>query len=183
MRLLLTLGILALAVVPAQAADKQATIELAGMKATVPAAWEATKPSNEMRLFQFALPKAEGDKETGEIAVFAFPGGSGSLDANLARQEAKFEIPEGVKKEDAIKVTKLKVGKYDATYQDIQGTYLSKFPPFAPNAKVTKKENYRQLYVVFEDDSGKQYYMTVLGPTKTIEAQKKAFEEMLKSFK
>ena len=86
------------------------------------------------------------------------------------------------KAEDVIKVDKTKVGTFDAVYQDIQGTYLKKDAPFDPNAKTTKMENYRQLYVVFETKDG-QYFMTLVGPAKTIEKHKKAFDEWLKNFK
>jgi hypothetical protein len=80
-------------------------------------------------------------------------------------------------------VDKIKLGGHDAVYQDIQGTYLKKAGgPFDPNAKVTKMTDYRQLYVVFENKDG-QYYMTLVGPAKTIEKHKKGFEEWLKNFK
>jgi hypothetical protein len=135
-----------------------------------------------MRMQQFKLPKADGDPEDAELALFFFRGNAGSVQDNLARQEKKFEIPAGKKPEDAIKVDKAKVGTFDAVYQDIQGTYLKKDAPFDPNAKTTKMENYRQLYVVFETKDG-QYFMTLIGPAKTIEKHKKAFDEWLKNFK
>ncbi len=154
--------------------------ELAGMKSKVPAGWKEEEPSNKMRIGQFKLPKAEGDAEDAEIAVFFFKGG-GTVDANLKRQLAKFKAVEG-KTEPENKVDKLKVGKIDATYQDIKGTFLSKFPPFAPNAKITEKPDYRQLYVIFSTDAG-DYYLALLGPAKTVEKNKKEFEEWLGNFK
>ena len=169
---------------PAAADDKKGTeVELGGLKATTPADWkeEAVK-ANSMRLATFKLPKAEGDADDAELAIFYFKGNAGSVEQNLKRQEAKFEPPTGKELKDVTKVDKAKVGTFEATYQDIQGTYLSKFPPFDPNAKITKKTEYRQLYVIFETKDG-QYYMTLLGPAKTIEKNKKAFDEWLKNFK
>src|SRR5437588_631869 len=75
-----------------------------------------------------------------------------------------------------------KVGPHEATLQDIRGTFLSKNPPFDPNAKVTRMEGYRQIYVIFETKDGVAS-LTLLGPDKTIEKHKKAFEEWLKNFK
>jgi len=158
-----------------------ADYELAGMKSKVPAGWKEEQPSSTMRMGQFKLPKAEGDTEDAEIAVFRFPGGSGTVEANLKRQLAKFKTPEG-KAEPENKVDKMKVGTKEATIQDVKGTFLSKFPPFAPNAKTTEKADWRQLYVVFSDDKG-EYYLTLLGPGKTVEKHKKDFEEFLTSFK
>ena len=46
--------------------------------------------------------------------------------------------------------------------------------------------DYRQIYVIFEVAEGNGtvlYSMTLLGPTKTIEKHKKAFDEWLKNFK
>ncbi len=158
-------------------------LKLAGMKSETPAGWKEEKPSGQMRLTQFKLAKAEGDPEDAEIAVFQFPAGaSGGVDANLKRQLAKFKTPEG-KTEPENKVDKIKVGKIDATYQDVKGTFLSKAGgPFDPNAKVTEKPGFEQLYVVFTTDSG-DYYLMLLGPAKTVDKHKKEFEEVLKNFK
>jgi hypothetical protein len=166
----------------AAADDKGTAVKLAGLTGTTPAGWKEETPSNRMRLAQFKLPKAEKDKDDAELAVFVSPGGGG-VDANLKRQEAKFELAEGVKKDDAIKVEKLKVGTFDGKLQDISGTFLYKSAPFDPNAKVTKKEGYRQLYVIFEAKDSEVISMTLVGPAATVEKHKKGFEEFLKSFK
>lgn len=165
----------------AVAADKE-TIELAGLKGTIPAGWKTEKPSNQMRLAQYKLEKEKGDSEDAELAVFVLPGGGG-VEANLKRQEARFKLADGVKKEDAIKVSETKVGDHKATYQDIKGTFLFKSAPFDPNSKVTEKKDFRQLYVIFEDDDKKVVSVVLVGPDKTIEKHKKDFEGFIKSFK
>ena len=156
-------------------------VEIGGMKGKTPAGWKEETPSNKMRLTQYKLPKAEGDPEDAELAVFYFPGGSGTAEQNLDRQVKKFKPAAGKDKVES-KVSKTKVGTIDATYQDVTGTFLSKFPPFAPDAKVTEKPDYRQLYVLFTTDKG-DYYLTLLGPAKTVEKHKKDFEEFLKNLK
>jgi hypothetical protein len=171
MRLLLT-AVVALVAGPVVAAD----VELAGMKSKPPADWKEEPPSNTMRMAQFKLPKAEGDKEDAELVLFVFPGGSGTLKQNLERQLAKFQ-PDGRKE----KTDKIMVGAIEATYQDVSGTYLKK--PFPMAKEGTPIADYRQLYVVFEAKDGKQYYMNLLGPQKTVEKHKKAFEDWLKNFK
>ena len=94
----------------------------------------------------------------------------------------KFEVPAGKKPEDLRKQSKIKVGTLDATYLDVSGTYLKKFPPFDPNAKTTKVENYRELYVVFETKDGLAS-IVLLGPAKTIDKHKAAFDTWVKNFK
>ncbi len=156
-------------------------VEIAGLKSKTPEGWKEEAPSSDMRLTQFKLAKAEGDKEDAELIIFKFPGGSGSAEANLERQLKKFKPAEGKEKVEA-KVEKIKVGKYECVYQDVQGVFLSKFPPFAPNAKITEKPAYRQLYVILISDKG-DFYPTLLGPAKTVEKHKKDFDEFLKNFK
>ena len=161
-----------------------AEVTLDGLKSQTPASWKMEEPKGKagFRKYQFRLPKADGDPEDAELALFFFRGNAGSVDQNLKRQEAKFEAPTGKQLKDVVKTDKTKIGTVEATYQDIQGTCLKKFPPFDPNAKITRTENYRQLYVIFETKDG-LYSMTLIGPTKTIEKHKKAFDEWLKNFK
>jgi hypothetical protein len=185
MRLLFAATLTVTVVAIASGQNKGTPVELAGMKSTAPAGWKEERPSNSMRMNQFKLSKAEGDAEDAEIAIFGLPGG-GSVQANLERQEKKFEIPAGKKAEDVIKTEKMKIGTHDAVYQDIQGIFLKKFPPNDPNAKVTKMPDYRQLYAIFEAKDGDRtvlYSIWLLGPTKTVEKHKKEFDEWLKNFK
>ncbi|HSQ54826.1 MAG TPA: hypothetical protein VLM40_03700 [Gemmata sp.] len=188
MRSLVAATFLATVALSATARDDQGTpVELAGMKSVAPADWKKEEPTTKFRMGQFKLPKATGDAEDAELAIFSGLPGGGSVQANLARQEKKFEVPEGKKPEDIIKTEKMKLGgKYEAVLQDIQGTYLKKFPPFDPNAKITRVTDYRQLYVIFESKEGNStviYSMTLLGPAKTVEKHKKAFVDWLKNFK
>lgn len=162
--------------------NKGTVVEFGGMKSTTPADWKEEQPTSTMRAYQFKLPRAEGDPEDAELALFFFRNFSGSVDDNLKRQTAKFEPSAGKDKVEEKVDKQFKVGPLNAIYQDVRGVYLSKFPPFAPNAKITRKENYRQLYVVFENKDG-QYYMTLLGPEKTVEKHKKGFDEWLRNFK
>jgi hypothetical protein len=186
MRLLFAATFMAAIAAIAPAQDKKGTlVDLAGLKSTTPADWKEEPPLSPLRMMQFKIPKAEGDPSDAELALFKTPGG-GSVQANLERQEKKFELPTGKKAEDVIKTEKIKVGPNEAVYQDIQGTYLKRVPPADPNAKVTKLPDYRQLYVIFEVKEGEKtilYSMYIIGPAKTIDQHKKAFDEWLKNFK
>jgi hypothetical protein len=171
--------VMCLLAVRAWAEDKGKLVEFAGMKSTAPAEWKSEEPSNTMRVHQFKLPKEKDDKEDAELALFFFKAGSGTVEANLKRQVAKFNPADGKDKVEE-KVEKTKVGGIEATYQDVSGTYLKK--KFPMDKEGTPMAGYRQLYVVFENADG-QYYMTLLGPAKTVEKHKKGFDEWLKNFK
>jgi hypothetical protein len=179
MRQLLALGVVAVMAAGAIAAD-DTVVEFAGMKSKAPKEWVSEKPSNTMRTHQFKLPKAEGDSADAELALFFFAKASGTVEQNLKRQVAKFNPADGKDKVEETVDKKAKVGTVDATYQDVSGTYIKK--PFPMAETGTPMPNYRQLYVVFETKDG-QYYMTLLGPAKSVEKHKKAFDEWLKNFK
>jgi hypothetical protein len=180
-RMFIALAALVIASSAALAGDK--TVTLDGLKSDVPASWKMQEPSNKFRAYQFAVPKAAGDKEDAELVIFYFGAGSGgSVNDNIKRWKGMFQPPEGKSIDDVSKVEKFKVGAVELTYLDVQGTYLSKFPPFDPNAKVTKKDNYRRLGVVFASENG-PYFITLTGPGRTVEANKKAFDDWLKAFK
>jgi hypothetical protein len=183
MRKWMSLAVLAMFGAFATADDKKGTVvELSGLKATTPAGWKEEKPANQLRLMQFKLEKEKGDTEDAELVVFSTPGGGG-VEANLKRQLNTFKAPEGLKKEDAVKEDDVKVGEFKGKYQVLKGTYQFKAAPFDPNGKITEKEKYAQLYVIYEDDDKKSISFRVVGPEKTIEKHKKDFEEFIKSFK
>jgi hypothetical protein len=180
-RMMITLAALIVAVPATRAGEK--TVTLDSLKSDVPASWKMQEPSNKFRAYQFLVPKTGADKEDAELVIFYFGAGSGgSVNDNIKRWKGMFLPPEGKSIDDVSKVEKLKVGAVELTYLDVQGTYLSKFPPFDPNAKVTKKDNYRRLGVVFASQNG-PYFITLTGPDRTVEAHKKAFDDWLKGFK
>ena len=133
---------------------------------------------------QFKLPKAEGDPEDAELALFVFPGG-GSVQANLGAQEKKFEIPAGKKPEDVIKVEKIKsAGKTRSirTYRHV--------PEEVPAVRPEREDHQGDRTTGSSTSSSRRrrathrpLLMTLLGPAKTIEKHKKAFDEWVKNFK
>ena len=153
-------------------------VEIGGLKGKAPAGWKEEVPQYEMRLAQFKLPRAEGDDQDAQFIIYHFPAkSSGTPETNLNRQLAKFSgKPE-------VKTDKIMVGKIEAPYQDIKGTYLQKKRPFDPADKGVEQKDFRQLYVVLLIPGKGDYYPTLVGPAKTVEKHKKDFEEFLKNLK
>jgi hypothetical protein len=164
--------------------DKGTLVEIDdGLKSTTPANWMMQKPDNKFRVWQFSIPAAAGDKKNAELVVFYFgPGSGGTAESNVTRWKSQFQAPEGKTIDQATKVEEKKVGQTPVTYVDIHGTYLYKFPPFDPNAKVTPLPEYRRLAVVFDSKNG-PYFITLTGPAKTVDANKMAFDSWLGGFK
>ena len=158
-------------------------VTLDGLKSKVPASWKSQKPSNKFRAYQFLVSKAEGDKKDAELVIFFFGEGSGgTVEENLKRWKDQFRAPEGKTINDVSTVKKMKVGNVDLTYLDIHGIYLSKFPPFDPNAKVTRLPDYRSLSVYWASEKG-PYFIRLTGPAKTVGQHQKGFDDWLKNFK
>lgn len=168
---------------PATAGGKGTVVDLDGLKSTAPTSWKQGKAASKFRAYQFALPAAQDGKEAAELVIFYFgKGGGGGTKENLKRWQGMMEAPRGKSIDDLTTVKELKVGKVPVTVLDVKGTYLSKFPPFAPNAKVTRKADYRLIGVIFDSENG-PYFMRLTGPAATIEGHKKEFDRWLQGFK
>ncbi len=177
------IALAALAVSLAVRADDKGTVtEIDGLKSTAPANWKSEKPATPERVYQFTIPKAEGDKDDAMLLVFYFPGGGGGVQANIQRWKTMIHAAEGAKDEDTYKTTEFKVGDVKVTQFEASGTYVFKRRPFDPNDKGELKPDYKFIGVIFESPKG-PYFMRMVGPKKTMEANRKAFDEWLKNFK
>jgi hypothetical protein len=156
--------------------DKGTEVTLGDMKARTPASWKMTKMKT-LRKYSFSVPHAPGDGEDADLAIFEFPMGGGKAADNIKRWKGQFQPPEGKTIDEATKVETIKIGKSEATYVDIHGTYKD---PFMANAK--PMPNYRRLGVILAIDGGSAY-ITFTGPAKTIEQNKRDFDNWLKAFK
>lgn len=176
------IAVIALTTTAVTADDKGTTVEIGGLKSTAPAGWKKTEIPEKQKAFraaQFRVPKAEGDKDDAEMVVSFFgKAGAGPVDANVKRWKDQFKAPAG----DNAKSDKFKVGDAEVVWLDINGTYLFKPAPFDPNPKVEEKPDYRAINAIFPTPNG-PYYFRLVGPAKTIEVNKKPFEDMVKGFK
>ncbi len=166
-----------------QAEDKGTVTEIDGLKSTAPAAWKYAKPASDMQRAAFTIPKEEGDKYDATLTVyFLGAGGGGGNKANIDRWKGMIKPADGVKDEDAFKTNEMKVGDIKVTIFEGNGTYKHKNRPFDPKEEGELRPNYRLVGVIFESPNG-PYFMRMVGPAKTMDANKKAFEEWLKNFK
>jgi len=162
--------------VNAQEKTKGTKVTLDGLSSVTPADWVKGTPASTMRFAQFRLPKAEGDAEGAEVAIFKL---GGSTRQNVDRWKAQFQPPAGKTLDDVSKETTMKIGGHSATQLDITGTYNA--PPFDPTFK-GKKTGFRLVGIQLEGPEN-AYQIKLLGPAKTVEKHKKAFDEWIKGFK
>lgn len=163
--------------------DKGVNVKLEKLQSRTPADWKPEKSAFPSRLHQFRLPRAEGDKEDAEVTISHFgPGEGGGVAENLKRWKDQFVPPSGKTTEDVAKVDKIKIADMEATVLDISGTYKSRNPPFAPNAKEELKPDWRLTAIYVPCKEG-PYFLRLIGPAKTVEKHKKGFDEWVKAFK
>src|SRR5579862_9947219 len=94
-------------------------VKLGKLSSMAPASWKKGKPGNKFRVYQFSVPKADGDTKDAEVVIFYFDGGGGSAEDNIKRWQDMFIPPESGKRSS---VENFKVGKVEVTYLDISGT-------------------------------------------------------------
>jgi hypothetical protein len=126
-----------------------------------------------MRAATYAVPRAAGDSEDGECAVFYFGSGEGgSIDANVKRWIGQFEGG------GPPKTGKRTINGLQVTAIDLAGTYLASAGPMAPVKE--KKSGYRLLGAIVEAPEGNVFFKFT-GPAKTVGAAQPQFDKLLNS--
>ena len=155
-------------------AEKTQTIQAEGVSFEVPADWESSKPTSAMRKAQVTAPAAEGDEESAELLLYVFPGGAGTVEANVDRWQKQFSDEEGDTPE--VETETVKAGDLDVTRVECSGTYRDPFAAGGP------REDYRLLGAILQTESA-GYYFKMVGPSKTMEEAEAGFDAMIKSLK
>jgi hypothetical protein len=167
----------------ARGGDKGTVIELDGLKSKTPANWVREKPASNLRHAQFRILKEKDEKYDGEMIIFHFPGGQGGgVNENLERWKKMFYPPKGKTIEEVAKVEKFKVSEVPTTMLDIHGTFKFKKTPMTPDNQAELRPEHRMLAVYFDSKNG-PYFIRFIGPEKTVEQNRKGFEDWVKGFK
>ncbi|HLT29097.1 MAG TPA: hypothetical protein VK013_03585 [Myxococcaceae bacterium] len=145
-----------------------------GVSWTTPDAF-VRQPDRQMRAATYALPKAKGDADAPELAVFYFgPGQGGGVQANIRRWSEQLSGKDGkpIQAKTSVKeVNGLKVHLVEG-----KGTYRSG----GFGAPVVQKPGYQLLGAIVEGPEGAIFFK-LTGPTKSVEQARKAFDAMLRS--
>jgi hypothetical protein len=148
---------------------------------TAPAGWSAHPPTSPMRKAQFVLPgKAKG--EEAELIVFHFPGTGGGVQDNLSRWYTQFKQPDGSDSAKRAETRKQTVNGIEVTTVYLVGTYMKPKSPMAMGGPTVDVPNQALLAAIAESPGGHWFFKAV-GPKETIDAQRAAFDEFVKSFR
>lgn len=137
----------------------------------LPGNWKEVPPANSMRKYQASIPKSAGDPEDGEFSVLT---GGGGVDANINRWTGQFGGPSSLVAKREIKTA----SGGNATVVELQGAYSA----MTMQGQQPAKDGYAQLGAVVTTAEG-DLFLKVIGPKKTVDENKAAFDAMVGSFK
>ena len=145
-----------------------------------PPEWIVEKPSSNMRVAEYKLPKAESDSEDGSLVLYFFgTNQGGSVQANLDRWISQIEQADGSASKAKAKLETFTVNNLKISTIDLSGTYVAET---APGSGVRhNKPDYRLRAAIIETPKG-AYYVKLFGPTKTLTRWDKSFNDYLQSF-
>lgn len=145
-----------------------------------PEGWVTEKTSSSMRVAQYKLPKAEGDKEDGSLVLYYFGASQGgTAQANIDRWISQMQQPDGSSSKDKAKTETMTVNGLKVTTVDVIGTYTAEMAP--GSGTFHNDENYRLRAAVVETPKG-NYFVKLAGPAKTIAKWDQSYTDYLKSF-
>jgi len=143
-------------------------VKAGGLTMHVPATWKQEEPLSTLRLTQFRIPAAAGDKQDAELAVFNF-GGGGDILANVKRWIAQFE-PEG----RSVKIVGGKGAETSYVLVELAGTYKKSVgPPVL--GKTEPVPGSRVLAAIVAVPEKGNFFLKLTGLDKTVAAEKHAF--------
>jgi len=143
-----------------------------------PAGWLTEAPSSPMRRGQY---KIIGPGGPAECVVFYFgPGQGGEVSVNVARWRSQFRRPDGSATSAEAKTRAITVGDISVTLVEVKGTYVGGMG--GGGAVGPPRQDYELLGAIAEGPDAPWFFRAV-GPRATLDAQKTAFEEMIRSIR
>jgi hypothetical protein len=138
---------------------------------TIPDNWKEESPSSSMRKAQYRLPGDEGAGDA-EMAVFVFPGGGGSIQANIDRWIGQFKQPDGSDSKKKADIKKIESNELPITLVYVTGTYLKG----TMGGEISELNHYAMIAAIVETSTDPWFFKTV-GPEATINHWRQDFEK------
>jgi hypothetical protein len=144
---------------------------------SVPDGWKEETPSGSMRKAQYRLPGADGAGDA-ELAIFVFPGGGGSVQANINRWIGQFKQPDGSDSMEKTDIKYIESHGLSVTLIYITGTHLKG----TMGGPKTELNNYAMVAAIVETSTDPWFFKTV-GPETTINHWRPEFEKFVGTIK
>lgn len=170
-------GLAAFAVLSVAADEPKQTVDARGLTFEAPKAWKSSPPASQMRRAQLTVDPLEGDDYPAELIVFAFPGGAGTVEANIKRWQNLFKDADG--NTPMIETRNVKGKNVEVVRAETHGEYHP--AQFGGRPDPVRKGARLLGAIVMAGDVS--YYIRMVGPDKTMKKLTPDFDEMLKSIK
>jgi hypothetical protein len=157
--------------------DAKQTVDAKGLTFEAPASWKSSPPSGMMRRAELKVQPIGGDDFPGELVVYAFPGGVGSVQANLDRWKSQFKDKNG--NTPALETKKVKGKNVDVTRAETFGHY---HPAQFPGRSEPDRADARLLGAIVVTDKV-TYVIKMVGPDKTMTKIRPEFDALLATMK
>lgn len=165
--------VLATLVVPSAIQAEDLNLLGGKVKFTVPEGWETVEPRSSIIEAEIKVPAVEGDESHGRLTFMAAGGG---IEANIERWKNQFSpAADGSAAKSIIKKTE--IADLEVHMVDISGTFKSQ--PRGPRGPTENVEGQRMLAAIIVLPNGAQYFVKLVGPAKTMEANAEKFNEMM----
>lgn len=152
------------------------TVNAGGLSFKAPESWISVPTKSPMRRAQLKVEPVAGDDYPAMLVVYAFPGGAGSVEANLKRWQSQFKDADGNPPKIESKTVKGK--NIEVTRVETAGHYKpGAFPGMAPEPE---RDNARMLVAIVSTPK-LSYYLKMIGPDKTMTALKPSFDVLIAS--
>jgi hypothetical protein len=145
-----------------------------------PEGWTTEQASSSMRVAQYKLPKAEGDKEDGSLVLYYFGANQGGTpQANIDRWISQIHQADGSDSKSKAKTETLTVNGLKVSTVDVTGIYTAEMAP--GSGSFHNDDNYRLRAAVIETPKG-NYFVKLAGPAPTVARWDQSYNDYLKSF-
>lgn len=152
------------------------TVDAGGLSFKAPESWKSVPTNSPMRRAQLKVEPVPGDEYPALLVVYAFPGGAGSVEANLTRWQGQFKDADG--KPPKIESKTVKGKNTEVTRVETAGHYKpGAIPGMAPEPE---RENARML-VAIVTTAKVGYFLKMVGPDKTMNSLKPSFDALISS--
>lgn len=142
---------------------------------TAPEGWTA-QPPRPMTRMVYKLPAVEGDPADADLTVSTLAARAIALAMNVERWCGQFELPAGKTCADFSTPTPIEGAHHSAVLVEMHGAYKGSMTGAAPAAS---KPDYTMLAAII-DGPGNQWYVKLVGPSKTVEHWRASFMDFVR---
>ena len=167
---LLCLGTLVVLVAGADEPVKTRPVTVGSIRFEAPASWNSITPKSTMRKAQLKIDPVAGETTPGDLSIYVFPEGAGTVQANVERWQAQFKDSDG--KTPPVTSKQAKGKNVEVTKVSCAGTFTDPFANAGP------QKGFRLLGAIVQIPDG-GYYLKLVGPDKTIAGAEKDFDALI----